>query len=134
MKFNLKKGFTLIELLIVIAIIGILASVLFSTFGATQTRAKESKALQGMKNAQTAAATCTLGTSASIIAAESGGSVCAGDTTTYPSLTDLTGWTYFTTGTGEGFSFGASNDAVGGYDTASKGIRCSMSGCERKGI
>ena len=48
-----RKGFTIVELVIVIAVIGILATVLVPTFGDVITKANESKALQAAKNAYT---------------------------------------------------------------------------------
>ena len=50
---NNRKGFTIVELVIVIAVIGILASVLVPTFGDVISSAKESAAKQGAKNAYT---------------------------------------------------------------------------------
>ena len=45
-----RKGFTIVELVIVIAVIGILATVLVPTFGDVITNAKKSAALQEAKN------------------------------------------------------------------------------------
>ena len=50
---NNRKGFTIVELVIVIAVIGILATVLVPTFGDVISSAKESAAKQGAKNAYT---------------------------------------------------------------------------------
>lgn len=130
MKNILRRGFTLIELLIVIAIIGILASVLFSTFGSAKTRANDSNFLQGMKNAQTAAATCVLGNTALNATAAAGGNICsvAGvESSTYPTL--ATGWTYTT----------PASDATAGTFTigataTGKSITCTMTGCSKTGI
>ena len=52
---KMKKGFTIVELIIVIAVIAILAAVLFPTFTSVTDRAKESAALQEAKNAYTVA-------------------------------------------------------------------------------
>ena len=48
-----RKGFTIVELVIVIAVIGILATVLVPTFSSIITDANTSKALQGARNAYT---------------------------------------------------------------------------------
>ena len=49
-----KKGFTIVELVIVIAVIAILAAVLIPTFSNVVTKAKESAALQEVRNAYVA--------------------------------------------------------------------------------
>ena len=48
-----RKGFTIVELVIVIAVIGILATVLVPTFGDVIGKANASKDLQAAKNAYT---------------------------------------------------------------------------------
>ena len=48
-----RKGFTIVELVIVIAVIGILATVLVPTFGNVISDAKEKAALQEAKNIYT---------------------------------------------------------------------------------
>ena len=48
-----RKGFTIVELVIVIAVIGILATVLVPTFGNVISDAKEKSALQEAKNIYT---------------------------------------------------------------------------------
>lgn len=53
MRRNNKKGFTIVELVIVIAVIAILAAVLIPTFSSVVENAKESAALQEVKNAYT---------------------------------------------------------------------------------
>ena len=63
MKKMNKKGFTIVELVIVIAVIAILAAVMIPTFSGIVDRAKNSAALQEVKNAYTATITEELSTS-----------------------------------------------------------------------
>ena len=51
MKKMNKKGFTIVELVIVIAVIGILATVLIPTFGNVIQNAKDSQIVQAARNA-----------------------------------------------------------------------------------
>ena len=62
MKKMNKKGFTIVELVIVIAVIAILAAVMIPTFSGIVDRAKNSAALQEVKNAYTATVAEELGT------------------------------------------------------------------------
>ena len=62
MKKMNKKGFTIVELVIVIAVIAILAAVMIPTFSGIVDRAKNSAALQEVKNAYTATVADELGT------------------------------------------------------------------------
>ena len=52
-KKNNRKGFTIVELVIVIAVIGILATVLVPTFGEVISDAKQKAAMQEAKNLYT---------------------------------------------------------------------------------
>lgn len=51
-KPNARSGFTIVELVIVIAVISVLAAVIIPTFSGIIKRAKESQALQNVKNEQ----------------------------------------------------------------------------------
>jgi prepilin-type N-terminal cleavage/methylation domain-containing protein len=54
-----KKGFTLVELLLVMAIIGILAGIIFISIGSARKRARVTTFKQQMKNIAVAATQCT---------------------------------------------------------------------------
>ena len=54
MKANLNKGFTLVELLIVIAIIGVLSSVVLSSLNISRNKANDAKRIASIKQLQTA--------------------------------------------------------------------------------
>ena len=64
MKKMNKKGFTIVELVIVIAVIAILAAVMIPTFSGIVDKAKNSAALQEVKNAYTATLVAELETEA----------------------------------------------------------------------
>ena len=72
-----KKGFTLIELLLVIAIIGILAAVLFVSLGSQRERARVTAFKESMRSIGPGAQICTDqgGTLQGVL----GGALCAPD-------------------------------------------------------
>ncbi|PIE00112.1 MAG: hypothetical protein CSA81_14075 [Acidobacteria bacterium] len=84
-----KAGFTLVELLLVIAIIGILASVIFLNMGSMRQRAKAVAALENQKGVMGIAVDCYLHNknitppgSGSL----GGGSICEDGTTPWPEI------------------------------------------------
>lgn len=71
-----EKGFTLVELMLVIAIIGILAAVLFVSLGKQRERARISAFKQQMRALVPAITTCTDVPDAKVIDAGDGGNIC----------------------------------------------------------
>ncbi len=88
---ELEEGFTLIELLTTVAIIGILASTIFVSLSGQRKRAKLASAMETSRSVVPAAIECYMtnkiltGPNAP---ATGGGVVCAGSTTSWPSLGD----------------------------------------------
>lgn len=56
MNMNTKKGFTLIELMVVIAIIGILATIITASLGSARAKGRDAKRIADLKSVQTALA------------------------------------------------------------------------------
>lgn len=85
---QIKKGFTLIELLIVIAIIGILASVILVSTSSAQNKAKNASARSSLRSALTYMVLCVNGGS-TVKAYAASGDVCTDNTVTdakWPSM------------------------------------------------
>jgi prepilin-type N-terminal cleavage/methylation domain-containing protein len=74
MKIMNKKGFTLVELLLVIAIIGILAAVLFVSLGKQRERARMTTFKENMRGLVTAGTACH--DAGGTVLAVQGGPVC----------------------------------------------------------
>ena len=94
-----KKGFTLIELLIVIAIIGILSSIVLVSLNSARDKAKISKALASCQSVSKLIEICQTGGSNAIIPSSASGNpgsvICSGGLEIYPDISD-TGFYYHT--------------------------------------
>jgi type IV pilus assembly protein PilA len=101
-KLNKNKGFTLVELLLVIAIIGILAAVLFVSLGKQRERARMTTFKENMRGLVTAATAChdagggilvAAGTATATETADGATPLCVPDNSigNIPEITECTG-------------------------------------------
>jgi len=96
-----EKGFTLVELLLVIAIIGILASILMVGMGAWRKKTKAVSVMETNRSALGYAIECYLRDKELTDPSDSG-NICSGSSITWPALkygyiydgTDITSWTW----------------------------------------
>lgn len=119
------KGFTLIELLIVIAIIGILSSVVLVSLSSARDKAKLSKALSSMESINKVMNSCLINGSAPTYPAENGTGgtlICATETATLPNISD-TGFIYCGGSCGGWTGDGLTTYAISAYSNSFSGGR-----------
>ncbi len=123
--FKNKKGFTLIELLIVIAIIGVLSSVVLANLSQSRNKARLAKAFATMKNINTNAFNCVESGNSLVTPASSGNGgtqICSNDSILLlPNISD-TGFVYCGTGCG-GWTSGSQTYAFSAYSDSFSGGR-----------
>lgn len=96
--YKKQKAFTLIELLIVIAIIGILASIVLVSLSGARTKSKDASALSTMNGLYNQVSSCALANGTLNLPTDAftgGGNICsvATETATWPDLS-ATGYRY----------------------------------------
>jgi len=127
MKTKTKKGFTLIELMIIVAVIGILASIILVAWGIS---AKDKAAISGYKTSMDsvrAAVEMCVGSGASALDGIPGGLICNPDNNTkYPTFSPQCG------DISQFFVNGGESDWAVTTNTGCKDCRliCTVTGCE----
>lgn len=134
-----KKGFTLVELLLVIAIIGILAAVLFVGLGNQRERARVTTFKENMRGLVTAYTACTDGGGTIVGGSADGGTtvVCSGGTSnvtgTIPKITQCNNASSFVTiavPTASGDAWNSTSSCTRtGTPAVSCAASCSSDGC-----
>ncbi len=132
-----RQGFTLVELLLVMAIIGILAGVIFMAISPARKRARVTNFKEQVNSINTAATLCVDG-GGTIVAAAPGGDMCSSDgNQTVPTIkscengANVTNSIAVTNGSDESYSITLYCDN-GGSGTDCHGT-CNVDGCTFSG-
>jgi prepilin-type N-terminal cleavage/methylation domain-containing protein len=130
MKNKKLSGFTLIELLIVIAIIGILASIVLVSLSSARAKARVSSWKSTVVSAQKAAAACCAGGTA-LNAYVAGNPICAGSSSLWPAAANIGGATIVTPCTNANASFTVTVSAANTLPlvTTCTFATCTQTGC-----
>ena len=90
-KSNSRRGFTVIELLVIVAIIGILRTVILVTLSVARTRAKDNSFKTTAHSIQTALTSCCITPTTLTNPPAPGGRICSAGPETYPGAESMGG-------------------------------------------